>query len=86
MAQAPAFYTQRKDINTEVAGQRLRRARERLNLKFRDVEQASQAIAERHGNPEFAVLISRLSDIENQGTVPSLYCAFTPCAAFTVST
>ena len=37
----------------EFAGQRLRRARERLNLKFRDVELASQQIAERHGNQEF---------------------------------
>ena len=42
----------------EFAGQRLRRARERLNLKFRDVELATQQIAERHGNQEFAVLIS----------------------------
>ena len=43
----------------EYAGQRLRRARERLGLRFRDVEQASQAVAERHGNQEFVVLISR---------------------------
>ena len=66
MPQAPAIYIQRQDNSTEAAGQRLRRARERLNLKFRDVEQASLLIAERRGNPEFGVLISRLSDIENQ--------------------
>jgi transcriptional regulator with XRE-family HTH domain len=82
LTQAPAFYIQRQDNNTEVAGQRLRRARERLNLKFRDVEQASQLIAERRGNPEFAVLISRLSDIENQGTVPSLYRLYSLCCIY----
>jgi transcriptional regulator with XRE-family HTH domain len=82
LAQAPAFYAQRKDNNTEAAGQRLRRARERLNLKFRDVETASQSISERHGNPEFTVLISRLSDIENQGTVPSLYRLYSLCCIY----
>jgi transcriptional regulator with XRE-family HTH domain len=82
LAQAPVFYTQRKDHNTEAPGQRLRRARERLNLKFRDVEQASQSIAERHGNPEFAVLISRLSDIENQGTLPTLYRLYSLCCIY----
>ncbi len=66
----------------EEAGQRLRRARERLNLKFRDVEQASQLIAERRGNPEFGVLISRLSDIENQGTLPSLYRLYSLCCIY----
>jgi hypothetical protein len=64
------------------AGQRLRRARERLNLKYRDVEQASQAIAEKRGNPEFVVLISRLSDIETQGTVPSIYRLYSLCCIY----
>ncbi|HVW07965.1 MAG TPA: hypothetical protein VHC90_05255 [Bryobacteraceae bacterium] len=65
-----------------MAGQRLRRARERLNLRFRDVELASQQIAERHDNPEFAVLISRLSDIENQGTLPSIYRLYSLCCIY----
>ena len=47
MPHAPAIYVQRQDHSMEEAGQRLRRARERLNLKFRDVEQASQLIAEK---------------------------------------
>ncbi len=64
------------------AGQRLRRARERLNLKYRDVEQASQLIAERRGNTEFVILISRLSDIENQGTVPSIYRLYSLCCIY----
>src|SRR6266853_4270956 len=66
----------------EAAGQRLRRARERLDLKLRDVERESQLIAERHANPEFLILISRLSDIENHGTLPSLYRLYSLCCIY----
>ena len=66
----------------ELAGQRLRRARERLNLKFRDVEVASQKIADRHDNPEFGVLISRLSDIETRGTLPSIFRLYSLCCIY----
>src|SRR5450755_4258269 len=81
MAQ-PAVSIPRQDHSMVDAGQRLRRARERLNLKYRDVEQASQLIAERRGNAEFVVLISRLSDIETQGTVPSIYRLYSLCAIY----
>jgi hypothetical protein len=64
------------------AGQKLRRARERLSLKFRDVELASQQIADRHGNPEYMVLISRLSDIESHGTLPSIYRLYSLCCIY----
>jgi hypothetical protein len=40
---------------------------------MREVESASTRIAERHGNDEFAVSPSRLSDIETKGLVPSIY-------------
>jgi len=40
---------------------------------MRDVESASARIAERHGNDEFAVSPSRLSDIETKGLVPSIF-------------
>ncbi len=83
--EAPALLIRRKDISMEAAGQRLRRARERLNLKFRDVEQASQVIAEARGNQEFVVLISRLSDIENQGTIPSIYRLYSLCCIYRLS-
>ncbi|MDP9170133.1 MAG: helix-turn-helix domain-containing protein, partial [Acidobacteriota bacterium] len=66
----------------EYAGQKLRRARERLGLRFRDVEQASQAIAEKHGSSEFVVLISRLSDIESHGTLPSIYRLYSLCCIY----
>src|SRR5450755_3615780 len=63
-------------------GQRLRQARERLQLKFRDVEEASQRIADGHGRAEFVVCLSRLADIENKGTVPTLYRLYSLCAIY----
>jgi transcriptional regulator with XRE-family HTH domain len=66
----------------EEAGQKLRRARERLNLRYRDVEEASLRIAERMQNPEFAVALSRLADIENKGTLPTIYRLYSLCAIY----
>ena len=66
----------------EEAGRKLKRARERLNLRYRDVEQASLRIAERHRNDEFAIALSRLADIENKGTVPSIYRLYSLCAIY----
>jgi len=66
----------------EDAGRKLKQTRERLNLRYRDVEQASQKIAELHGNNEFTVALSRLADIENKGTVPSLYRLYALCAIY----
>jgi transcriptional regulator with XRE-family HTH domain len=64
------------------AGQKLKRARERLNLRYRDVEEASQRIADRHKNDEYAIALSRLADIENKGTVPTLYRLYSLCAIY----
>jgi len=66
----------------EEAGQRLKRARERLNLRYRDVEEASLRIAERHKNDEFVIALSRLADIENKGTVPTIYRLYSLCAIY----
>ncbi|MEQ1946654.1 MAG: helix-turn-helix transcriptional regulator [Bryobacteraceae bacterium] len=66
----------------EDAGQRLKRARERLNLRFRDVEEASARIAARRGNDEFLVALSRLADIENKGTVPPVFRLYSLCAIY----
>jgi hypothetical protein len=71
-----------KDHITEEAGQKLKRARERLNLRYRDVEEASLRIAERHKNDEFIIALSRLADIENKGTVPTLYRLYSLCAIY----
>jgi transcriptional regulator with XRE-family HTH domain len=64
------------------AGQKLKRARERLNLRYRDVEEASLRIAERHKNDEFIIALSRLADIENKGTVPSIYRLYSLCTIY----
>ena len=40
---------------------------------MRDVESASMRIAEKHGNAEFGVSPSRLSDIETKGLIPSIF-------------
>jgi transcriptional regulator with XRE-family HTH domain len=66
----------------EEAGQKLKRVRERLGLKYREVEEASNAIAHRHNNDEFSIALSRLADIENKGTVPTIYRIFSLCAIY----
>ncbi len=69
----------------EDAGRRLRRVRERLRLKYRDVEEASQQIARDRDSHEFLVGLSRLADIENKGTLPSLYRLYSLCAIYALS-
>jgi transcriptional regulator with XRE-family HTH domain len=54
-------------------GEKLRRVRERLKLTYRDVERASQEIAARRGSADFQISLSRLADIENRGSVPSIF-------------
>jgi hypothetical protein len=54
-------------------GLRLRQAREKLELTYREVEKASVEIAASRGRPDFILHISRLADIENLNVVPSLY-------------
>lgn len=77
-------YTQQKRVleNREVAGQKLRRARERLGLKYRDVKEASQELAKAYSNNEFIIGLSRLADIETKGTVPSLFRAYSLCVIY----
>lgn len=81
-AVAPSLRTAAEHHNTDDPGQRLKRIRERLNLRYRDVEEASQKIAQRHANDEFAIALSRLADIENKGTVPTLYRVYSLCAIY----
>jgi transcriptional regulator with XRE-family HTH domain len=64
------------------AGSHLRKTREQLRLKYRDVEEASQRIALERGNREFSIGLSRLADIENKGTVPSIYRLYSLCAIY----
>jgi len=73
-----------KPPGPETAGQRLRRARERLALRVRDVELASQKISEKHNNDEFTVLINRISEIENRGLIPSIYKLYSLCTIYSL--
>ncbi len=66
----------------ERPGEKLKRARERWNLTYRDVAKASQQIAARRGNDEFVVALSRLADIENKGIVPTIYRIYTLCSIY----
>jgi transcriptional regulator with XRE-family HTH domain len=66
----------------ERAGLKLKRTRERLKLTYREVEEASQRIAAQFDNAEFAIALSRLADIENKGTVPTIYRLYSLCAIY----
>jgi transcriptional regulator with XRE-family HTH domain len=64
------------------AGQKLKQVRERLGLTYREVEEYSGRIAAIQGNEEFVIALSRLADIENKGTLPSLYRLYTLCVIY----
>ena len=64
------------------AGERLRTLRESLGLTIRDVEAASVRLAARHVNEDFVLSLSRLSDIETKGIVPSIYRLYTLAAIY----
>ena len=81
-AAIPGRFALGKHHSMEDAGQKLRRIRERLNLRVREVEQASLKIADKYRNDDFSVLINRLSEIENRGLVPSLYKLYSLCAIY----
>src|SRR3954471_15902164 len=66
----------------EDAGEKLKRVRDRLDLTIRDVEEATRKIAARHKNDEFIVGLSRLSEIENKGTVPTVYRLYLLCSIY----
>ncbi len=76
------FVTLTDKRTLEDPGQRLKKVRERLGLRYRDVEQASLSIAQRQQNDEFSIALSRLADIENKGTVPTFYRLYSLCAIY----
>ncbi|MGD1154193.1 MAG: helix-turn-helix transcriptional regulator, partial [Syntrophales bacterium] len=58
---------------SEQAGFRLKQIRERLGLTLRQVEEASLEIADAERNSEYVVSTARLNQIENDGSLPSIY-------------
>ncbi len=63
-------------------GLKLKKVREKLGLRYRQVEQASNLIAQRHRNLDYVIGLSRLADIENKGVVPSLHRFYSLCAIY----
>src|SRR3990172_2428265 len=55
------------------AGQRLRQIRERLNMTLRAVEEVSLEISDAERSSEYVVSTGRLNQIENDGSLPSIY-------------
>jgi transcriptional regulator with XRE-family HTH domain len=66
----------------ERPGEKLKQVRERLKLTYRDVVEASKGIAQRRSSEEFTIALSRLADIENKGTVPTIYRLYSLCAIY----
>jgi len=58
---------------SEQAGFRLKQIRERLGLTLRQVEEASLEIADAERSSEYVVSTARLNQIENDGSLPSIY-------------
>ena len=58
---------------SEQAGFKLKQIRERLGLTLRQVEEASLEIADTERNSEYVVSTARLNQIENDGSLPSIY-------------
>lgn len=67
------------------AGQKLRQIRERLNLTLRQVEQASLEIADAEGSSEYVVSVGRLNQIENDGSLPSIYKLYSLAVVYKLS-
>ena len=66
----------------QAAGLRLKNIREQLGLRYRQVQLASEQIAQRRGNSDFAIALSRLSDIENKGVMPNIHRIYSLCAIY----
>jgi hypothetical protein len=65
-----------------LVGAKLRRTREILGLRLRDVDLASRRIAKRHSCDKFIVNITRLSEIENDAKVPTIWRMYSLCAIY----
>ena len=64
------------------AGIKLKGIREKLGLRYCQVEQASTLIVQHHRNQDYVVGLSRLADIENKGVLPSLHRLYSLCAIY----
>jgi transcriptional regulator with XRE-family HTH domain len=70
---------------TARAGFKLKQTRERLGLTLRQVEEASLEIADSERNSEYVVSTARLNQIENDGSLPSIYKLYSLTVIFKMS-
>ena len=63
-------------------GQYLKAVRDRLQIGMREVQDASMVIAAEEGNPNFYVSPARLTQIENEESIPSVYKLFSLCSIY----
>ena len=63
-------------------GQFLKTVRERLHVGLREVQEASAIIASEEANESFYVSAARLTQIENEASMPSVFKLFTLCSVY----
>ena len=63
-------------------GQFLKTVRERLQVGLREVQEASTIIASEEANENFYVSAARLTQIENEASMPSVFKLFTLCSVY----
>jgi transcriptional regulator with XRE-family HTH domain len=63
-------------------GQYLKTMRERLQLGLREVQEASAKIAAEEGNNNFYISAARLTQIEHEESIPSVYKLFSLCSVY----
>jgi len=63
-------------------GRFLKSVRERLQVGLREVQEASTVIAGEEGNDNFYVSAARLTQIENEESIPSVYKLFSLCSIY----
>ncbi len=67
------------------AGFKLKQVRERLHLTLRQVEEGSLAIADAERNSDYVVSGARLNQIENDGSLPSIYKLYSLAVVYKLS-
>jgi transcriptional regulator with XRE-family HTH domain len=68
-----------------LAGDKLRKLREDLGLTLRDVEAASVRLSAMYRNADYALPISRLSDIETKSSVPNIFRLYSLAVIYRIS-
>jgi transcriptional regulator with XRE-family HTH domain len=63
-------------------GQYLKVVRDRLQIGMREVQDASEVIAAEEGNENFYVSAARLTQIENEESIPSFFKLFSLCSIY----